>query len=297
MLFALPILGGERCVKDEMECTAHPPWINRWKDHAKSGMLVFKEMLDKVRTISLLTRTTMRIHDPTLAKENRPVPRWAFHVYGNYKAVLESVVGIVEDEEKNKANGWKRVTEHETRSLVKWECDCKWHLPMDYVGRYNLMMPSNMWQQVWQILCEGIGNLEAEEKALREMVKKAVVQQDREFEEAERKRKRIAELEAASRKSPVSTLDAAMIAQIAEQVRANLSITDLERMLNERKASEQSRSSQDVMMDERTSELKEMRDAAKERRSQLIKGDAKKEDAVEETVEEKKDDVEGEDMD
>ena len=53
------------------------------------------------------------------------------------------------------------------------------------------------------------------------------------------------------------------------------------------------RSSQGVMMDERTSELKEMRDAAKKRRSQLIKGDAKKEDAVEEAVEEKKDDVEG----
>ena len=88
MLFGLPMLCGERCVKSEMECTAHPPWINRWKDHAKSGMLVFKEMLDRVRAISLLSCITMRIHDPTLAKENRPVPRWAFHVYGNYKAVL-----------------------------------------------------------------------------------------------------------------------------------------------------------------------------------------------------------------
>ena len=27
VLFALPILCGERCLKDEMECTAHPPWI------------------------------------------------------------------------------------------------------------------------------------------------------------------------------------------------------------------------------------------------------------------------------
>ena len=204
-----------------------------------------------------------------------------------------SLVPIVEDEEKNKANGWNKVTEHETRSLVRWECECKWHLPTDYVERFNLMMPSNVWQQVWQIMCEGISNFETEEKALREMVKKAVVQQDREFEEAERKRKRIAELEAAeaeaernkrarmdrddSRKSPVSvaspTLDAAMIAQIAEQVLANLSSTDLEKMLNERKTSEQSRSSQDVMMGER------------------------KEDAAEEKVEEKKDDADGEDMD
>ena len=37
--------------------------------------------------------------------------------------------------------------------------------------------------------------------------------------------------------------------------------------------SEQSRS---LQMDERTSELRKVRDAAKERRSQLIKGDAKK---------------------
>ena len=165
MLFALPILCGERCVKGEMECTAHPPWINRWKDHARSGMLVFKEMLEKVHAITLLSCIAMRIHDPTLAKENRPVPRWAFHVYGNYKAVLGSVVRIVDDEEKNKANGWNKVTEHETRSLVKWECDYKWHLPTDYVERFNLMMPSNMWQQVWQILCEGISDFEAEEKA------------------------------------------------------------------------------------------------------------------------------------
>ena len=85
-----------------MECNAHPPWITRWKDHAKNGMLVFKEMLDRVQMISLLTCTTMRIHDPTLAKENRPVPCWAFHAYGNYQAVLESVAGITEEEEKNK---------------------------------------------------------------------------------------------------------------------------------------------------------------------------------------------------
>ena len=75
-----------------------------------------------------------------LAKENRPVPRWAFHVYGNYKAVLGSVVRIVDDEEKNKANGWNKVTEHKTRSMVNWECNCKWHLPTDYVKRFNLIM-------------------------------------------------------------------------------------------------------------------------------------------------------------
>ena len=141
---------------------------------------------------------------------------------------------------------------------------------------------------------------------MREMVKKAVVQQDREFEEAERKRTGIAELEAAeaeaearkkarieredSRRSPVSVaspvMDATMIAQIAEQARANLSIADLERMLNERKASEQSRSSQDVVMKERTAELEEMKDAAKERRSKAVEAAA-----------EKKDEVEGEDLD
>ena len=219
---------------------------------------------------------------------SRPVPRWAFHVYGNYKIVLGSLVGFTEDEEKNKTNGWQKVTEHETRSMVNWECDCKWHLPTDYVERFNLMMPSDMWQQVRQIMCEGIDDFQQEEKALREMVKKAVEQQDR--EEAERKRKEgIAELEAAeaeavkrkkarmeredSRGSPVSVaspvMDATMIAQIAEQVRANLSIADLERMLQEKKTSEPSRSSK-----------------------------VEKEHAAKEKVEkEKKDDVDGEDMD
>ena len=172
--------------------------------------------------------------------------------------------------------------------MVNWDCDCKWHLPTDYVERFNLMMPSDVWQQVWQIMCEGIDDFETEEKALREMVKEAVDQQDR--EEAERKRKEgIAELEAAedeamkrkkarmeredSRGSPVSVaspvVDAAMIAQIAEQVRANLSIADLERMLQEKKTSEPSRSSKDVMMDVEKEKVEK----------------------------EKKDDVDGEDMD
>ena len=56
-----------------------------------------------------------------------------------------SLVRITEDEEKNKTNGWQKVTEHETRSMVNWECSCKWHLPTDYVERFNLMMPSDMW--------------------------------------------------------------------------------------------------------------------------------------------------------
>ena len=79
-----------------------------------------------------------------------------------------------------------------------------------------------------------------------------------------------------------------MIAQIAEQVRANLSIADLERMLQEKKTSKPSRSSQNVMMGERMSKLKEMKDAAKERRSKVFNADVEKEDAAKEKVEEEK---------
>ena len=69
-------------------------------------------------------------------------------------------------------------------------------------------------------------------------------------------------------------------------------------MLQEKKTSEPSRSSQDVVMGERMSELKEMRDAAKERRSKVFNADVEKEDAAKEKVEEeKKDDVDGEGMD
>ena len=118
---------------------------------------------------------------------------------------------------------------------------------------------------MWQLLSEGIAGLEAEEQALKSLVKDAVVQQDREFDEAEKKRKRIAELAAAeaeaskrarveaedSVRSPTSVaspvLDAATIAQIAEQVRASLSVADLVKMLKERKeSSEPSKSSRDV---------------------------------------------------
>ena len=239
MLCMLPILGAERCVKDEMESSAHPPWINRWKNHTRAGFLVFKTMLERVKMIAMMTCATMRIHDPTLASQNRPVPRWAFYAYGNYKIVLETVAGFTDEEEKDKATGWRKVVDHETRRLIKWECDCKWHLPSEYAGRFNLAMPSDMWQQVWQMLSEGIADLEAEEQALKKLVKDAVVQQDREFDEAEKKRKRIAELAAAEAEaskrarveredsvhSPTSVaspvLDAATISQIAEHVRAS----------------------------------------------------------------------------
>ena len=81
-----------------------------------------------------------------------------------------------------------------------------------------------------------------------------------------------------------SELDAAAIAQIAERVKASFSVADLELMLEEKKRkvgdqpterpaetpAEPSRSSQDVVMETRTAELAEMKEAAKERRAKLM---------------------------
>ena len=37
LLYALPILGVERCVKDELETTSHPCWVCRWKGACSEG--------------------------------------------------------------------------------------------------------------------------------------------------------------------------------------------------------------------------------------------------------------------
>ena len=58
MLCMLPILGAERCVKDEIESSARPPWINRWKNHARAGFLVFATMLETVQMIAMMTCAT-----------------------------------------------------------------------------------------------------------------------------------------------------------------------------------------------------------------------------------------------
>ena len=328
LLCMLPILGAERIIEDEAESSYYPPWVLRWKRSAKEGSLVFKELVERVRVISMLSCDTLRIHEPELRE--RPVPKWSFVAYSHYRSVMESVAGFLEDLEKKKeeitdtqrAASWKKVvaskfagkmflfcmaktcTAHktsETRSGVVWICKCKWHLPTDYVVRFNLTLPADMWQQAFGIMGENVGKLEKEEKDLKRILKAAAEQQDREFEEAERKRKRIADLSAAEEeaakraklegeavRSPVSVvpseLDAAAIAQIAERVKASFSVADLELMLEEKKRkvgdqpterpaetpAEPSRSSQDVVMETRTAELAEMKEAAKERRAKLM---------------------------
>eukprot|EP00439_Symbiodinium_sp_Y106_P010727 s10614_g1.t1 len=47
LLYALPILGVEKCVKDELETTSHPCWVCRWKEHAQKGNVVFGTLVDK----------------------------------------------------------------------------------------------------------------------------------------------------------------------------------------------------------------------------------------------------------
>ena len=86
--------------------------------------------------------------------------------------------------------------------------------------------------------------------------------------------------------SPV--LDGAMIAQIAEMVKASLSVGDLEKLLDEKKKVAEPGSAQQAsgpsgaqqgQMDHRVTELEEMKDAAKERRSRIVEKAAEARDA------------------
>ena len=71
-----------------------------------------------------------------------------------------------------------------------------------------------------------------------------------------------------------------MIAQIAEMVKASLSVGDLEKLLDEKKKAAEPGSAQQAsgpsgaqqgQMDHRVTELEEMKDAAKERRSRIVR--------------------------
>eukprot|EP00439_Symbiodinium_sp_Y106_P000354 s11139_g1.t1 len=79
-----------------------------------------------------------------------------------------------------------------------------------------------------------------------------------------------------------------MIAQIAEMVKASLSVGDLEKLLDEKKKAAEPCSAQQAFepsgaqqgqMDQRVTELEEMKDAARERRSKMVERAAEAKDA------------------
>eukprot|EP00439_Symbiodinium_sp_Y106_P011631 s10988_g1.t1 len=132
LLYALPILGVERCVKDELETTSHPCWVCRWKEHAQKGNVVFGTLVDKVMWMSELTCRTIK-------------------------------------------------------------CDCSWHVASDYASRFNMNLPCILWEHIWKHLGENTQKLIEDERSIEQAVLAAVAVRD--FEENKRKRRE--ELDAA----------------------------------------------------------------------------------------------------
>ena len=97
-------------------------------------------------------------------------------------------------------------------------------------------------------------------------------------EEAAKKARRSLEQPSPSSPPASPVFDGAMIAQIAEMVKASLTVGDLEKLLDEKKKAaepcsaqqaSEPRGAQQGQMDQRVTELEEMKDAAKERRSKI----------------------------
>ena len=292
LLYALPILGVERCVKDELETTSHPSWVCRWKEHAQKGSVVFGTLVDKVMWMSELTCRTIKVHDPKMKDLGKPLPLWAYFAYTNNDLVKESLLGD---------DGRLVGVLESIREPVNWQCDCSWHVASDYASRFNMNLPCILWEHIWKYLGENTQKLLDDERSIEQAVLAAVAARDLE----ENKRKRREELDAAEEEaakkarrsleqpSPSSppaspVLDGAMIAQIAEMVKASLSVGDLEKLLDEKKkAAEPGRAqqasgpsgAQQGQMDQRVTELEEMKDAAKERRSRIVERAAEAKDA------------------
>ena len=107
-------------------------------------------------------------------------------------------------------------------------------------------------------------------------------------EEAAKKARRSLEQPSPSSPPASPVLDGAMIAQIAEMVKASLSVGDLEKLLDEKKKAAEPGSAQQAsgpsgaqqgQMDQRVTELEEMKDAAKERRSRIVERASEAKDA------------------
>jgi len=284
LLCALPILGVERCMKDDLETTSHPPWVCRWKEHAQKGNVVFGTLLPKVCWMSEMACQTIKFHDPKMKDLGKPLPLWAYFAYTNNDVVKESLVG---DGAAKQAFG---VLES-IRNPVDWKCDCEWHAASDYTRRFNMSLPCILWEHIWKVLGENAQKMVDVELTVEQAVLAAVAEVDLKIE-AENKRRKRAELDAAEEEaakrarmeppSPTPTvIDQALIAQIAEKVKESLSVGDLEKLLEEKKkkeaepqsaqqASESSNAQQSQQMDQRVAELAEMKDAARERRSKLL---------------------------
>ena len=292
LLYALPILGVERCVKDELETTSHPSWVCRWKEHAQKGNVVFGTLVGKVMWMSELTCRTIKVHDPKMKDLGKPLPLWAYFAYTNNDLVKESLLGD---------DGRLVGVLESIREPVNWQCDCSWHVASDYASRFNMNLPCILWEHIWKHLGENTQKLMEDERSIEQAVLAAVAVRD--FEENKRKRREeldAAEEEAAKKArgsleqpSPSSppaspVFDGAMIAQIAEMVKASLSVGDLEKLLDEKKKAAEPGSAQQAsgpsgaqqgQMDQRVTELEEMKDAAKERRSRIVERAAEAKDA------------------
>ena len=143
LLYALPILGVERCVKDELETTSHPCWVCRWKEHAQKGNVVFGTLVDKVMWMSELTCRTIKVHDPKMRDLGKPLPLWAYFAYTNNDLVKESLLGD---------DGRLVGVLESIREPVNWQCDCSWHVASDYASRFNMNLPCILWEHIWKHL-------------------------------------------------------------------------------------------------------------------------------------------------
>ncbi|CAE7648750.1 unnamed protein product, partial [Symbiodinium sp. CCMP2592] len=296
LLYTLPILGVERCTKGDLETTSHPPWVCRWKEHAQNGNVVFKAVLSKVCWMSDLTCQTLKAFDSKVKDLGKPLPLWAYFAYTNNDVVQESLIVECDHMAVKVPNG---VLESIREPMI-WQCDCAWHMATDYTSRFTTNLPCILWEHIWKFLGGNTQKLMDVELGLEQAVLAAVALHDLEVE-TENKRKRRAELDAAEEEaakkarteqpapnSPAPpVLDGAMIAQIAAMVTASLSVGDLEKLLDEKRrasasgsaqGSEHSGAQQDQQMGQRVAELDQMRDAAQERRSQLVEKASEKAD-------------------
>ncbi|CAE7318825.1 unnamed protein product [Symbiodinium sp. CCMP2592] len=294
LLYTLPILGVESCTKGDLETTSHPPWVCRWKEHAQNGNVVFKA----VCWMSDLTCQTLKAFDSKVKDLGKPLPLWAYFAYTNNDVVKESLIVECDHMAVQVPNG---VLESLREPMI-WQCDCAWHMATDYTSRFTTNLPCILWEHIWKFLGGNTQKLMDVELGLEQAVLAAVASHDLEVE-TENKRKRRAELDAAEEEaakkakteqpapsSPAPpVLDGAMIAQIAAMVTASLSVGDLEKLLDEKRrasasgsaqGSEHSGAQQDQQMGQRVAELDQMRDAAQERRSQLVEKASEKADEV-----------------
>ena len=118
----LPMIGAEICVDGAAQKDQHPEWVKEWQ---RTDCLPLNVLCNGIRWVADLMCQSVANKDPYGV-----LPKWAFWIYSNYKAVQCAWTGPTR----------ALMTCEKTRPVLNWECKCQWHSTNAYVLKHKMYL-------------------------------------------------------------------------------------------------------------------------------------------------------------